>query len=703
MQTARRRGRGLCTVTNANAFSFRGICVRNLRRVSGWLLAGALLVPAGVSANTNAALPFADIQKHWAKEAILQSVEDGLMRGTGNGMFQPERAMTRAEFFVLLDRLLQRSEQQLATLTLLNEHDENGWGEGFSEPYLPYTDVDRLDWMYPSVLRVSLVYDRLYGPRALEQLYPGKLFRPDQPITHGEALRLLQLFWISDGVTAAAGQDAPGQAANDRGQQWLPGEATDVLVRGEAAWLAERLNDYLQESPILPLLDADGSKFPLVPQIFDLFPLFAAYTDHPSADEQAYLEAVRAIADHEDDQSTYQRLQRLADSGFPNQVGVHYYLSWNPDTLPAQNMDEAFRAIDAYFDDKVILPDRLRLLSANVYDIALFIGEDDDDIYAKTLKRLAAYESKLKQGTPEWQVFSLYVAALQVKAGQTAEAIRRYQSITAVKEGLLNALYYLIADGHLDEAKNLLQQAKTARPKTEDGVSAELRNALFDELTRIERQETYADRLQQAFARMDALRGYRADGEAMLNGYLFKYTQQIDQIRRISHTTGYFQSPDKLVLEKLEMYNDDKTGIDYSRDFESDKWTKSRDESLDYIHEWVDKTKVYDRLHTLHARYVLQTIGPFDVITEWIPGEALRQKTESLSLAGGRVKQVPACVTKYYIDRESGLIVRRVWRYEEVYESRQYVVYEGSETYSEHDRVSLTYPFDIVERAVESR
>jgi hypothetical protein len=168
-----------------------------IRTLACGLLACSLITPRFASA-AETALPFLDIGKHWAKQAIIRGVEAGLFAAGGKTQrFYPEREMTRAEFLTLLDRLINEGQYQLYPLTFLSEHEASDRGEGFEEPYLPYTDVDRLTWMYGPILRVSIVLERLYGPQAIQQVFPGRELHPQQPITRGEAARLLQLFTLN--------------------------------------------------------------------------------------------------------------------------------------------------------------------------------------------------------------------------------------------------------------------------------------------------------------------------------------------------------------------------------------------------------------------------------------------------------------------------------------------------------------------------
>jgi hypothetical protein len=474
---------------------------------------------------------------------------------------------------------------------------------------------------------------------------------------------------------------------------WIEGERTDLLKRGEAAVAADRLMTYLVQDTILPLLDFDGSKFPMVPEIQELFPLFMTYTDSKTADEQSYVTAVEAIRNHEDTDDTYSALSQLAADSFSNQIGVHFYLSWNPSTPLTDNLDEAFRAIDAYFQDKIILPDTLRLLSANVYDIALQLGASDTREYDKVLTRLSDYEKKLKQDTKEWESMSIYLGALEIKAGHTDKALSRYgQYASKHPEALLNSAYYLVQEGRTQEAETLLAAQK---PKASDERMVQLVKLLGQELVSIKEQSSIATDLAYSLNHLDRASSYQVKGEAFLSGFTFKYTQDVDAQRNASRTSGFYQSPQKLVSDKLETYTDGQKKLQYTYDSNKETWDKQQTGTLDFVHEWVGSQSIQERLANLHARYYKQSFGRYDIITEWIPGEVLEEKAKNVTLGRGKIKNVPLYMNKYYIDRQSDELVKHVWRYEEIYESKEYVAYSGTDNYDLTANVKVSIPDDV--------
>ncbi|UFJ43122.1 S-layer homology domain-containing protein [Brevibacillus humidisoli] len=648
------------------------------------LLACLLMAPTAVWAvpEHESVVPFRDIEDHWAKEAIEYAYQMGLLTGVnGAEEFEPDRFMTRAEFAVMVDRLFLTTEYQLFPLTLLTENDEYGWGEGFDQPYLPYRDVDRLTWIYPSILRLSLIMERLYGPGSLQEIFPGDKMQPDQPITREEAESLLRIFAVRE-----------EQLQDERLSPQSSSTASEAYVkRAEAAVAAKQMSEYLATGPILPLLDYSGQKFPLVPEISELFPAFDSFLeDDMPNDQHVYRQAIQSIIEGEGSEKAFKQLRKLAASRFSNQVGVEYYLSWESDTPLTENMQHALRAVDEYFKAERKSPEALKLLAANVYDLALQLETDQPTIMEDTLQQLLPYTKKMKAGTTEWLNYSLYLAALEVRSGDKQQALKRYLQLVSTEEGLTNALYYLITSERMQEANELLNQAADS-----DQLDREYVDMLQQDLSLISQQPDVVRQLNESLRRMEKSTGIEIEGESMLSGYLYHYTLQVDQQNRTSHTKGIYQAPDKLVLQKMEMFTDEEKNRLYLYDHDSSRWEQSEPGPTQYLHEWVDLLPLEERLHKLHARYLLQKGSRYDVITEWIPGEALKEQAAALSLDSGKLMDAPAFVTKYYIERESGALVKRVWRYEELYDSGEYIAYLGNETYRQTNNLEINLPSDV--------
>ncbi|MGC5328531.1 S-layer homology domain-containing protein [Brevibacillus sp. SYSU BS000544] len=668
---------------NVGGFSSK----KAVQTVLAVLLSSTVIFPTHVRAEETDDVPFTDIANHWAKDAILDSYDNQLMSGIGKTkQFQPERMITRAEFLVLIDRLFQETEMDFYPLTLMAKKDEFGHEEVLSEAYLPYKDVDRMTWMYPSILHVFQVYNRLYGANAFEQIYPAGKLHPDQPISREEAAKIMQLFITNNENTGL----------KELMSKWgfLQGDLAGNLKRAEAAVISNRLFAFLQDRPILPLLDVDDSKFPFVPEITELFPMFADYGDGTNLTEaeNTYIKIVNEIIDQADDERTYETLKRLQNEGFPNRVGVFYYQSWNQFVTLEENLDSAVRALSAFLDEN---PDErsihlLQLLSANIYDLSLQIGQDTPAIFEQVEKRISPY---LDRVTPEEsKVLQLYLAALDVKSGKVDKAIERYRANVSQKDSFLNAVFYLLADGKTEEAKQLvIEYGKQGQTDT-DSIDTFIQS-LLDEVALLDRQKEYAERLSAAITKQDELPGYQVTGESNLSGYLFKYVDQIDNQSQITRTTGFYKAPSKLVLDKIDMYSNDRENRFYTYDFDNMKWNPPSYSSLSYAHEWVQEMSVDKRLNKLGARYHVQSAGTYDVITEWIPGKKLKQQIESEKLTLHPIKDIPIFITKYYIDRASNTLLARAWNYEEIY-NEEFIAFTGSETYSALEH-SVKIPVEV--------
>lgn len=78
---------------------------RNLRNKSLSVLSTAVLLGA-LTPHASAATTLSDIPNNYAKQAILELVEKGIMNGTGNGKFNPTSNISRQDFAIVLARSL---------------------------------------------------------------------------------------------------------------------------------------------------------------------------------------------------------------------------------------------------------------------------------------------------------------------------------------------------------------------------------------------------------------------------------------------------------------------------------------------------------------------------------------------------------------------------------------------------------------------
>ncbi len=108
---------------------------------------------------------FPDIKGHWAEREISLAVSRGLMNGYPDGTFQPNRAVTREEIAVILQRILQYEYQHVRR------------NEAFS-------DVSDDRWSYNEI--TALIEGGILNG------YPDGTFRPEQFLSRGEMAHLLR-------------------------------------------------------------------------------------------------------------------------------------------------------------------------------------------------------------------------------------------------------------------------------------------------------------------------------------------------------------------------------------------------------------------------------------------------------------------------------------------------------------------------------
>jgi hypothetical protein len=70
--------------------------------------------------------PFTDILGHWAESYIKKAVSSGIINGNTDGTFKPDAAITRAEFTVMLMRML-KAEGQGSELSFVDESRIGSW------------------------------------------------------------------------------------------------------------------------------------------------------------------------------------------------------------------------------------------------------------------------------------------------------------------------------------------------------------------------------------------------------------------------------------------------------------------------------------------------------------------------------------------------------------------------------------------------
>ena len=134
-----------------------------------------------------AAVSFTDTQGHWAEATILELAEQGIINGKGEGIYDPQGTVTRAEFMKLL-------------VCALNEYDATfELGEG------TISDINNTDWYYGYV--ANGLRNKVFDMSDIEDTE----FLPQNGMSRGDVA-----VWITNGLGIAT-----------------EGENTFVDVKGE--------------------------------------------------------------------------------------------------------------------------------------------------------------------------------------------------------------------------------------------------------------------------------------------------------------------------------------------------------------------------------------------------------------------------------------------------------------------------------------
>lgn len=101
--------------------------------------AAVILVRAmGLEKSNTVGASFSDTEKHWAKNEIEIASQHGIVQGTGNGKFSPDKLLSRQEMAVMLDRILSQLEDVKNTKN-------------------PYRDISLKNnsWSYSAILKLT--------------------------------------------------------------------------------------------------------------------------------------------------------------------------------------------------------------------------------------------------------------------------------------------------------------------------------------------------------------------------------------------------------------------------------------------------------------------------------------------------------------------------------------------------------------------
>ncbi|MCR8644149.1 N-acetylmuramoyl-L-alanine amidase [Paenibacillus sp. N1-5-1-14] len=147
---------------------------------------------------------YPDLTGHWARDPIMRMIDKGWLTGYHN-RFNPDRALTRAEFVSLMDRVFKFDKLPPQT----GVAKQTKAGEGIKPPV--FTDLEKDHWAYNSIMK-GVELGAISG-------YPDGTLRPESPITRGEVAHLfhmlMQASTKTDETAAATKQAEEGFTFTD--------------------------------------------------------------------------------------------------------------------------------------------------------------------------------------------------------------------------------------------------------------------------------------------------------------------------------------------------------------------------------------------------------------------------------------------------------------------------------------------------------
>lgn len=142
--------------------------MRKLKSIMALTLGVAMILPFGNFAFGQES----DIANHWAKEEIQYLMEKGIVNGYPDGTFKPEKNISRAEFYKLVNELIGYKEKAK----------------------IKFGDVKDTDWFYQHIQKAVKA----------KYIKEGKILNPNVNITREEVAEILSIvFNIEENLEAA--------------------------------------------------------------------------------------------------------------------------------------------------------------------------------------------------------------------------------------------------------------------------------------------------------------------------------------------------------------------------------------------------------------------------------------------------------------------------------------------------------------------
>lgn len=305
---------------------------------------------------------FPDVLGHWSESYVYWATNEAeLFKGYEDGTFKPDNNITRAEYIVILNRLLHGK----------NMYESMDMPEDFGNAI--YDDIDSSFWGYRDIMEMSRYIENYASiDISLKSIFKGNFLYPGKPITRYEAAALaraittppvkLEQKQFTDVTQDLEFCDAIMELSSNGiilGYEDGTFRPFNNITRAESATILKRIHNdldylsvnYLQFNPI---------------KISDLeynFPLFELTEDemYENQDNQKFVNAVTTLEylsfvehiAHEEkhlyDPNPVETLWELKEEQYDNIIGNNYYLIVYDENLTFdKKIDLVKEALDYY-------------------------------------------------------------------------------------------------------------------------------------------------------------------------------------------------------------------------------------------------------------------------------------------------------------------------------------------------------------------
>lgn len=666
--------------------------------------------------DNNANPGWSDITGHVAEDDILRAVEYGLLDGYEDGMFRPDDTMTRGQLVTAMYALLQSNRQVLT---------ENGFiyfelidDQRFYKVKLPYKDVTRGSELFNPLLYTKESVDAMMGKGSFQEVFPGNLFQPFAAITYSEAARILDSFFFFQTDSITSGDTPPDWAQQALSRLAMlqiideesKGQYATPLTRGQAASWLVRLSDQLAYYSLLPTYSQTSSYFTYDPE-YDLYGplLFDSYdSNNLSNRDKLYLEVIEKFERGLSDKDSIQVLRDLKRTGYRNQTGVLFYLTYLDGTLSSEERNEMFGQVVVQLSRKSDTPLHewyavLTLLQGNAQYAKAFAR----DVNFRPHVEQALYYLPLNAKETR-RLLLAYLAYDDRKQGNDRPALTRYQQVNelSMTHWSLSQLARSYSDlGESRQAvtvfQNLLQQV--LNEDRANPLAYSIRMILAD-LSSMGEQQKAASILDQSYANMSQQEGLRLKQIYMDESFYGTFESTWDFANGINYVTGKYYNEMNLTPKKYEEYGkySKDSGIVYYFSSDANQWRYSTDTSSNTLSSAIQTFSYTERLRKWNIRYVMKETETHYIIFEYLQGRQLIEQFGNITFDDGALEAVDQYVTRFDIHKGTMLPERESWysivQYDSLYApSEQF----GSTYFIDYRPNRVTIPVSVIQQAEE--